>query len=156
MLSLFECITRSSSVSIEEAKLIAIGNWIFHISEFLQFFMMLSNKIEFHQCFLWLIRLYFYHYYFHIQLNCCYKNDLLLPVYSWPFFFFFCCKRLIISVIIFSSIALIIFNSEYLLYFAGFFWLLCTLLLAYCDSWLRSFLKKSYFSIWNHPLIFLL
>ena len=155
MLSLFECITRSSSVSIEEAKLIAIGNWIFHISEFLQFFMMLSNKIEFHQCFLWLIRLYFYHYYFHIQLNCCYKNDLLLPVYSWPFFFF-CCKRLIISVIIFSSIALIIFNSEYLLYFAGFFWFLCTLLLAYCDSWLRSFLKKSYFSIWNHPLIFLL
>ena len=111
MLSLFECITRSSSVSIEEAKLIAIGNWILHVSEFLQFFMMLSNKIEFHQGFLWLIRLYFYHYYFHIQLNCCYKNDLLLPVYSWPFFFFFCSKRLIISLIIFSSIALIIFNS---------------------------------------------
>ena len=111
MLSLFECITRSSSVSIEEAKLIAIGNWIFHVSEFLQFFMMLSNKIEFHQCFLWLIRLYFYHYYFHIQLNCCYKNDLLLPVYSWPFFFFFFFIRLLIFFFVFSSIALIIFNS---------------------------------------------
>ena len=39
MSSLFECITRSSTLSIEEMKLFAIANWIFHISEFLKLFM---------------------------------------------------------------------------------------------------------------------
>ena len=32
--SLFECITRSSSISLEEIKLIAIVNWIFLVSNF--------------------------------------------------------------------------------------------------------------------------
>ena len=40
MLSLFECITHSSSLSLEEIKLIAIFNWIFHVSDFLRLFMM--------------------------------------------------------------------------------------------------------------------
>ena len=38
MLSLFECITCSSSLSLEEIKLIAIVNWIFHVSHFLRLF----------------------------------------------------------------------------------------------------------------------
>ena len=40
MLSLFEYITRSSSLSMEEIKLFAILNRIFHVSDFLRLFMM--------------------------------------------------------------------------------------------------------------------
>ena len=40
MLSLFECITCSSSLSMEEVKLFAIVNWIFHVSDFLRLFTM--------------------------------------------------------------------------------------------------------------------
>ena len=40
MLSFFECITHSLSFSLEEIKLIAIVNWIFHVSEFLRLFVM--------------------------------------------------------------------------------------------------------------------
>ena len=36
MLSIFECITRSSSLSMKKIKLIAIVNWIFHVSDFLR------------------------------------------------------------------------------------------------------------------------
>ena len=36
MLPVFECITSSSSVSLEDIKLIAIVNWIFHASDFLR------------------------------------------------------------------------------------------------------------------------
>ena len=40
VLSLFEWITHSSSLSMEEIKLFAIVNWIFHVSDFLRLFMM--------------------------------------------------------------------------------------------------------------------
>ena len=40
MLLLIECITRSSSLSMEEIKLFAIVNWIFHVSKFLRLLMM--------------------------------------------------------------------------------------------------------------------
>ena len=40
ILSLFECITRSSSLFLEEIKLIATVNWVFHESEFLRLFNM--------------------------------------------------------------------------------------------------------------------
>ena len=40
MLSFFECITCSSSLSLEEIKLIAIFNYIFHVSDLLRLFMM--------------------------------------------------------------------------------------------------------------------
>ena len=40
MLSFFECITHSSSLSLEEIKLLAIVNWIFYVSDFLKLFMM--------------------------------------------------------------------------------------------------------------------
>ena len=40
MLSLFECISSSSSLSIEEIKLFAIVNLIFHVQDFLRLFMM--------------------------------------------------------------------------------------------------------------------
>ena len=38
MLSLSECITHSSLLSMEEIKLFAIVYWIFHLSEFLRLF----------------------------------------------------------------------------------------------------------------------
>ena len=40
MLSLFKCIICSSSLSMEETRLIAIASWIFHVSDFLGVFMM--------------------------------------------------------------------------------------------------------------------
>ena len=39
LLSLFECITGSSSLCLEEIKVIAIVNLIFHVSDFLRLFM---------------------------------------------------------------------------------------------------------------------
>ena len=44
MLSIFEWITRSSSLSLEEIKLIGIVNCIFHVSDNLKLFMMSSSK----------------------------------------------------------------------------------------------------------------
>ena len=66
MLSIFECITRSSSLSMKKLKLIAIVNWIFHVSDFLRVFMMLLKYC------LILLRysstdsVSFYHHYFYI------------------------------------------------------------------------------------------
>ena len=40
MISLFDCITHSSSLSFEEIELIAIVNCIFPVSDFLKLFMM--------------------------------------------------------------------------------------------------------------------
>ena len=40
MLSFFECITCSLPLSLEEIRLIAIVNSIFHLSDFLRLFMM--------------------------------------------------------------------------------------------------------------------
>ena len=40
MLSLFECIAHSWSLSVEKLKWFAIVNWIFHVSHFLRLFMM--------------------------------------------------------------------------------------------------------------------
>ena len=41
MLSVFECVTRSFSLSMEEIKLFAIANWIFHqMSDFFRLFIM--------------------------------------------------------------------------------------------------------------------
>ena len=39
MLSLFECIISSSSLSLEDVNMIAIVNWIFYVSDFLRLFM---------------------------------------------------------------------------------------------------------------------
>ena len=77
MLSIFECITRSSSLSMKKLKLIAIVNWIFHVSDFLRVFMMLLKYC------LILLRysstdsVSFYHHYFYIQYNCYSKNYCL-------------------------------------------------------------------------------
>ena len=43
MLWLLGCIIRSSSLPLEETKLIAIGNWFFHVSDFLRSFL-ISTK----------------------------------------------------------------------------------------------------------------
>ena len=75
MLSLFEWITFSWSLSIEENTLVAIVNWIFHVWNFYTLFM-ISFKFP-----LILLRyssteifLFLYHLYFHIQYNCFSKN----------------------------------------------------------------------------------
>ena len=70
--------TLSSSLSMEEIKLFAIFNWIFHVSPFLRLFVM-SFKYG-----LTLLRyhltdgFHFYHHYFRTQYNCFSKNFLLL------------------------------------------------------------------------------
>ena len=40
MLSLFECITRSLSLFMEEIKLFSVVNWIFYVSDFTRSFVM--------------------------------------------------------------------------------------------------------------------
>ena len=47
VLSLFECFTRSPSVSLEELKLIAIVKWIFHVSYFLRSFVISWFKFKY-------------------------------------------------------------------------------------------------------------
>ena len=80
-ISLFKCITRSSCLSLEEVKLIAIVNWIFHMLNFLKLFMM-SFKYS-----LILLRysatdsVLFLSPLLYIQYSCYSKNCLLLLVY---------------------------------------------------------------------------
>ena len=71
MLSLFECITPHSSLSLKEIELIAIVNWSFHVSGILKLVMMSFKYSLFEQD---ILQFYFYHHYFHIQYNCCFKN----------------------------------------------------------------------------------
>ena len=80
MLSLFECITCSSSLPIDELKLIAIVNWTFHVSNFLKLLMTCFkyNLLRYFQ----LIVFYFHHRYFRVQYNCYSKYYLLLLVYN--------------------------------------------------------------------------
>ena len=80
-LSLFVYITRSSSWSSKDIKLIAIVNWIFHVSDVLRSFM-ISFKYG-----LILLRyssidsvLLLLTFFFRIQYICCSKNYLLLLV----------------------------------------------------------------------------
>ena len=40
IIALLLCITHSSSLPLEETKLVAIVNWIFHVSDFFRLFMM--------------------------------------------------------------------------------------------------------------------
>ena len=44
MLSLFECMRRSSALSLGEIKLIGIGYWVCHFSDFLRLFIMSSKN----------------------------------------------------------------------------------------------------------------
>ena len=120
MLSLFECITRFSSLSMEEIKLFAIVNWIFHESDFLRLFMMpikydlILLKYCSSESILFLSPL---HLYFPLFLYCYSKNYLLfllLTTYYYWFViicFFFMLKKFLISLSILSLIALVSFSS---------------------------------------------
>ena len=77
VLSLFECIIRSSSLSIEEIKLFAIVNWIFHVSNFLRLFIMLLKYGLIYLDFFLLMVFYFHHRYFCIQYNFYSRNYLM-------------------------------------------------------------------------------
>ena len=94
LLSRFEYITGSSSLSLEQIRLIAIVYWIFHISDFLRLFMIsfkygviLVNIFQ-------LIVLYFYNCYFHIQYNYCSKDKDYLVLRLYNIFFFFRLKNI--------------------------------------------------------------
>ena len=70
-------ITHSLSLSLEELKLIAVVNWILHVSGFLKSFLMsfkyglILSRYSSFDCVL------FISLYFHIQHNCYSKNRLL-------------------------------------------------------------------------------
>ena len=79
-LLLFECIIRSSSLTLEERNLIAIVNCIFHVSEFFR-----SSMISFKYGLILLKyfsndSFYFYYHYFHIQYDSSFKSYLFLLV----------------------------------------------------------------------------
>ena len=84
MLSLFECNTCCSSLSLEKIKLIATADWVFHVLDFLKLFMMSfkngliilrysSTSID--------SVFFFYYRYFQIQYNYYSKKYQLLLVY---------------------------------------------------------------------------
>ena len=117
-LSLFECITRSPSLSLEDIKLTAIFDWIFQISYFLRSFM------TYFKCSLILLRyssndgVLFLPPLLHIQYNCYFKNHLLLLLCNHFLFLhsqitlsliasfsFFSLKRCLISLIAVSFIS---------------------------------------------------
>ena len=72
LMSLFKFITRSSSLLLEDMKLLAIVNCIFHVSEFLRF---LEDMLQ-------LAGVYFYHRCFYVQYKCYSVNYRLLLVYN--------------------------------------------------------------------------
>ena len=80
--SIFECVICSSSVPMEEIKLLAIVNWIFHVSIFLDYLWCVLSMVYFYYNILQLIVFYSYHRYFRIQNNCYSKNYLLLLIYN--------------------------------------------------------------------------
>ena len=128
ILSLFDCITWSSSLPSEEIKLIAIVNWIFHVSDILKSFM-ISFKYR-------LILLgysstdsVFCNHGFCIQYNYYSKNYQLLLSYDiffklkkvcnisnysvscFCFFSYFSLKRFLISLIMLFSIFFLILRK---------------------------------------------
>ena len=78
ILSLFECIARSSSLSLGEKKLIAIATWIFYESDFLRLYIISFKYGLNYSRYSLLIGLCVYHYHFCMQYNCCSKNYLFL------------------------------------------------------------------------------
>ena len=81
LLSLFECIMHSSSLSLEQIKLVAVANWIFHVPDFLRLFM-ISFKYELK----YELIVFLYQWYFHIQYIRNSRNCLLFLVYNDIFF----------------------------------------------------------------------
>ena len=55
MLLLFECITCTSSLSMEEIKLFAIVNWIFCVSDFLKLFWFMAVLVIYVYGLLWFL-----------------------------------------------------------------------------------------------------
>ena len=74
LLSLFECITLWS---LEDIKLIAIVNWIFHASDFSLRIFTISCKrgLKLHPGILQVIVFSFYHHFFRIWYNCCFSSE---------------------------------------------------------------------------------
>ena len=79
MLSLFEYITWSSSLSMEKINLFVIVNWIFHVSDFLRLLIM-SFKYGLILTYSSTESVLFLSRYFHVQYNCYSKNYSLLLV----------------------------------------------------------------------------
>ena len=161
MLSLFKCIKHSSSICLEETKLVAVVNWTFDVSGswrsfIISFFVVLLTYF------------YFCHHYFHISCNRCSKNYLillagnnLLAQRGSQYFLFsiFYCFILFFSLEQFLMLLNILSSSDYFCTFnLLYFYSPKYTLLAYFDS-LKSFigfvLKR--FIIWSltQPRVFL-
>ena len=78
MLSLFYCIVCSLSVSLEEIKLIAIFNQVFHVSNFRKLVIIYSKYGLTLLIYSSIDNFCLYHYYFHIRYNWYYKSYQLL------------------------------------------------------------------------------
>ena len=97
-------IIRSSSLTLEERNLIAIVNCIFHVSDLFRS-SMISFKYD-----LILLRyssndsFYFYHHYFHIKYNSCFKSCPFLLVCNCLLFLAYkCCWYLLLFCLFFYS-----------------------------------------------------
>ena len=118
MLLLFDYITRSSSLSLEEVKLSAIVNWIFHVSDFLGIFIIFFNFIKILFKWWWLnsIKVTFINYYSKNYLIYWFITIFFLMLKKVPnisnysvliafFLFFFSLKTFFTFLIIVSSIS---------------------------------------------------
>ena len=103
MLSLLEFIPHSSSVFLEDIKVIAVLNWIFHVSGRLRLFMISFKYGLISSTYYLTDSVFFYHHYFHVQYNCPYEKYQPLLVFNN--FIFFDSARALISLIILSLIA---------------------------------------------------
>ena len=108
ILSLFECITCSSSLPTEEIKLFAIVNWIFHVSDFLSLFMFIY--LYSFKCGLILLRYSSTDSILFLSLLLSYPK-IIYSNWFTIISFFFILKRFLISLSIISLIALYSFSS---------------------------------------------
>ena len=137
--SSFKCIAHSSSLSLEETKLIGMVNWISHVSDFLRSFTRPFKYGLILRRYFQLIVFYFYHLYFNIQYHYYSKNlqvqiilffmlkKSLIILSLIASFSFLSLRRFILSLIVFWIYFFILVEKDFLhlqLRFLLFFYLL--------------------------------
>ena len=106
MLSLFECITYSSSLSLEEIKSVAIVIWILHALDLLKLLLIFFKYVLILLIYSSTDSFFFCHRYFHNQHNYCSKDYLFLVLCNNLLFMSSCPKRFLISLIVIFLITL--------------------------------------------------
>ena len=122
MLSLFECITHSLSLSLEDVKLTASVNWIFHVLFFWRSFMIfnitVTSTISYTS---WFVIIFFLFMFRKVPNTSNYsvfdwffyffQSKRVTYLFNWGFiYFFFSLKRFLTSVIVLSSISFLPFS----------------------------------------------